>query len=383
MKLKLEYVWIDGSYKLRSKIRIMDVNYDQDIHPTTTSDTMHDYKNFILKQYWEIDGSSTRQATPKKSEILLTPVYVTKSPFKTDFMKSWLVLCNTWEYDEQNQRKPAKNNFRYVAHNVFFESELEQFDALYGYEQQFYLTQNLSYGYGFDDTGATNTDIWSISNFNQTFYSKNNHYCSVDPSYSTASQILEKFVARCAESNLNIQGYHRESGPMQWAYTLGYLNGLTSADQLWLSRFILEKTCEEYGVYVHWKPKPFKGDWDGSACHTTFSTRQMRQVTDSNSGLLFMYKAIEKLEKHHPTFIKYAGQGNIDRLTGDRGTSSFHEFSYGAGNRNASVRIRNQVFAQGYGDFEDRRPGANMDPYMVASMLYAFVCLDQDIDEFM
>lgn len=381
MKLKLEYVWIDGSYKLRSTVRIMEVNYEQDIHPTT----IEGYKNFIMNQDLEIDGSSTGQATPQNSEIILKPVYVTRSPFKTEFMKSWLVLCDAWGYDEKTQQlSPAKNNFRYVAKNVFFESELEHFDARYSYEQQFYLTRDFSYKYDMDENGKWDMNTYySITNFDQTFYPMNNNYCSNNPSYSVCHEILEKFVSRCSEVDLSITGYHTEAGPMQWAYQLGPQNGLSSADQLWLSRYILERTCLEYRVNVLWNPKPFLGQWSTSACHTTFSTRQMRQVTDSNSGLLFMYKAMEKLEKRHPTFIDYSGKNNIKRLNGEGGTSSFDQFSYGAGNRKSSVRISNKVFGEGCGEFEDRRPGSNMDPYMIASMLYAFVCLDQDIDEFM
>ena len=39
-------------------------------------------------------------------------------------------------------------------------------------------------------------------------------------------------------------------------------------------------------------------------------------------------------------------------------------------NRKASVRVGNETFAKKAGYFEDRRPAANMDPYLVTGMIF-------------
>ena len=57
-------------------------------------------------------------------------------------------------------------------------------------------------------------------------------------------------------------------------------------------------------------------------------------------------------------------------MTGEHETADFNKFSYGVGNRKASIRIpyKTEVNKKGY--FEDRRPGSNMDPYLVSAKLF-------------
>jgi glutamine synthetase len=45
-------------------------------------------------------------------------------------------------------------------------------------------------------------------------------------------------------------------------------------------------------------------------------------------------------------------------------------FSWGVANRGASIRVGNDTFKAGKGYMEDRRPAANMDPYVVCSMIF-------------
>ena len=55
-------------------------------------------------------------------------------------------------------------------------------------------------------------------------------------------------------------------------------------------------------------------------------------------------------------------------------TASYREFSYGVSHRGASVRIPWQVAQDKKGYIEDRRPNANMDPYMVTRLIIETVC---------
>ena len=57
-------------------------------------------------------------------------------------------------------------------------------------------------------------------------------------------------------------------------------------------------------------------------------------------------------------------------MTGQHETSDIREFSFGVGNRAASIRIpTSTMHANGKGYIEDRRPASNIDPYLVTSML--------------
>jgi len=53
-----------------------------------------------------------------------------------------------------------------------------------------------------------------------------------------------------------------------------------------------------------------------------------------------------------------------------------HSFSYGVSSRKDSVRIPTQVSKTGRGYYEDRRPAANIDPYITSSALFSITCLD-------
>jgi glutamine synthetase len=45
---------------------------------------------------------------------------------------------------------------------------------------------------------------------------------------------------------------------------VGPCEGISGADQLWISRYILKRVGEQFGVIVSFDPKPIPGDWNGS-----------------------------------------------------------------------------------------------------------------------
>ena len=63
------------------------------------------------------------------------------------------------------------------------------------------------------------------------------------------------------------------------------------------------------------------------------------------------------------------GEDNQLRLTGECETSSINRFTWGVGDRSASIRIPVETQGNKCGYFEDRRPASNMDPYIVARLL--------------
>ena len=97
----------------------------------------------------------------------------------------------------------------------------------------------------------------------------------------------------------------------------------------------------------------------------------MRNKKDKygNGGIVEIQRVIKNMEKHHIEDIEHYGKDNDKRLSGIHETSSYSVFSWGVANRGASVRINNNTDCSGFGYFEDRRPAANMDPYLVTSIL--------------
>ena len=172
----------------------------------------------------------------------------------------------------------------------------------------------------------------------------------------------------CTKAGITISGINAEVSINQWEFQIGPSQGITAADELLVARFLLERIAEKYGNTISYEPKPFM-HINGSGCHVNFSTLIMRTPCDDNTGIMEIYRVINNMEKYHKEDIHYYGDRNESRLSGKHETSSYDKFSSGIGDRGASVRINNNTYEFGYGYFEDRRPAANMDPYVVTSTI--------------
>jgi len=132
-----------------------------------------------------------------------------------------------------------------------------------------------------------------------------------------------------------------------------------------MARYLLQRVGEDFKVDVSFAPKLFK-DWNGSGCHTNYSTKEMR----TTGGKKYIEDMMTRLgEKQREHMLCY-GEGNDERLTGIHETSSMDKFTWGVGNRAASVRIPTSVANNNYiGYIEDRRPASNICPYLVCSLI--------------
>jgi glutamine synthetase len=300
---------------------------------------------------WNFDGSSTGQAPGHDSEVLLKPVCIVPDPFRGH--PNILVLAECLAPD----MTPIPTNTRNAAAKIF--ERAPELKPWYGLEQEYAL---------FHSDKRTPLG-WPKDGFPGP---QGPYYCSVGTGNAYGRLVVEAHYRACLFAGLKISGINAEVMPGQWEFQIGPAEGITAGDHLWLARYLLHRVCEDFGVHVSFDPKPIPGDWNGSGCHTNFSTLPMRQP----GGYAEIIKSIDRLGKHHHRHIEAYGKGNERRLTGRHETASIHNFSYGVANRGASIRIPRSTEAKGYGYFEDRRPASNMDPYVVTSLVFETSCFD-------
>lgn len=334
----LEYIWIDAYNNLRSKTKIMKCD---------------DGLNVENCPYWTFDGSSTGQAESNDSDVILKPCKLYLNPLieKKDNMSGYLVLCETYDKD----RNPHKTNYRWNCRKMTDKIDIK-LDPWFGIEQEYIIY----------DRVTMKPYMWNSNTMVQGPY-----YCGCGGDRALGRQIAEKHVELCLKIGLKICGINAEVTPSQWEFQIGPLSALDISDELWIARYLLNRISEEFGCWINYHPKPMK-DYNGSGCHTNFSTFQMRQ----DNGYDEIIKACQKLSQKHAEHLMEYGEYNDIRLTGHHETSNIHQFSYAEGNRGSSIRIPLHVVNDKKGYLEDRRPGSNMDPYRVTSIILKSVCLD-------
>lgn len=342
----VEYIWMDGvepTQKLRSKTRVFS---------GSTRISLESLPN------WGFDGSSTNQATGDKSDLVLKPVALVpvslpKSPL------NYLVMCEVMNPDGT----PHKSNTRAKLKDAY--EIVKDQEPWIGFEQEYTLMKKgRPLGWP-EDNGHYPAP-------------QGKYYCGVGADEVAGRILVESHLSACLASDLMIYGVNAEVMLGQWEYQIGYRGNekensdpLTISDHLWLSRWLLYKIGEGMGISATLDPKPVRGDWNGAGAHTNFSTKKMRE----EGGLSYIEQAVKSLREQHDDHIDSYGHDLQTRLTGLHETCDINTFKSGVGDRGASVRIPAPVSNKKCGYFEDRRPGANMDPYVVSTKLLETVCM--------
>jgi len=327
-KIQAEYIWVDADGDVRSKCRTVASNK----------------AGLAQLPSWNYDGSSTEQAPGEDSEVIIKPRAIYKDPFRPG--DNILVLTDTYTPGGT----PLPTNARSPAAAVF--EEHQNTAPWFGLEQEYTLF---------------NMDMVTPLGWPAGGYPgpQGPYYCGSGADRSYGRAISEAHYKACLYAGLEISGTNAEVMPGQWEYQIGPCVGIEAGDQMMVSRYILKRVCEDFGVHVTLDPKPISGDWNGAGCHTNFSTEKMRKA----GGIEEIEKAIRKLGTKHQEHIEAYGEGNERRLTGKYETADINTFSYGVANRGCSIRIPRSTEADGCGYLEDRRPSSNCDPYVVTSKI--------------
>jgi len=234
--------------------------------------------------------------------------------------------------------------------------ESEHEDPWFGVEQEYYLLH--------PDVTITKRPLgWPDRGLPTP---QGDYYCSAGSQNAFGRLIAETHMRLCVKAGLSIAGINAEVGPGQWEFQCGIARGIELGDHLWVSRYLLNRIAELHGAEVNIQPKPInvKG-WNGSGCHTNYSTKSTR----GEKGWEAIQEHLKRLDEGHKDHINVYGRDNHLRLTGKYETSSMEKFSFGTGNRAASIRIPVGTEKDKRGYYEDRRPASNMDPYIVSAIM--------------
>ena len=341
MNCKLEYIWLSGESpepNMRSKTKIW--RFDPTKNPSMQIKREMSINGILIPSpeelpLWSFDGSSTQQATGDKSDCVLKPVRVIYDPARLD---AFLVMCEVMDVDGT----PHETNTRHGL------SEDGQY--WFGFEQEYVLNKNgRPLGFPVDGYPRPQGDF----------------YCGVGTKNVDGRDIAEEHLQLCLEAGLNITGINAEVMLGQWEYQLLSESPTKSSDDLWLSRYLLHRVSERYGLTVDLHPKPISGDWNGSGCHINFSSDLLREV----GGQDLLDSICLVMKERHELHIENYGSSNELRLTGKHETQSIKEFSVGFGDRGASIRIPVGFKEHYMGYLEDRRPSANVDPYKATRVI--------------
>jgi glutamine synthetase len=330
---RAEYIWIDGTEptpELRSKTKILADGDDPGI--------------------WGFDGSSTNQATGDNSDVVISPVFTCPDPIRGG--DNILVMCET---QLTADRSPHPTNTR--AHAVAALEKHAAHEPWFGLEQEFtMLDPKTRWPFGFPSHGYPGP--------------QGPYYCGVGAVKIAGRDIIEEHTSMCIEAGLAISGTNAEVMPGQWEFQIGPVDTVAVGDHLWIARYLLYRLGEKYNVEMSLDAKPMQGDWNGAGMHTNFSTKEMRENYDAVVAACEALGELGKLEEH----LEGYGVGIEERLTGEHETQRYDQFSYGVSDRGASIRIPWQVAQDQKGYIEDRRPNANADPYVLATLMTNTVC---------
>ena len=344
MLIKAEYIWFDGTEPtalIRSKSRVVEA----------------EIKHINIADFpgWGFDGSSTNQASGDNSDCVLTPVSFVPNPLEEN---SFLVMCEVFD----KAGNPHQTNTRAVLREIL-ENGASAEDAFFGFEQEYTLFDLNERPLGWPESGEPGP--------------QGPYYCGAGGGRVAGRKLVDAHYDACIKAGLLIYGINAEVMLGQWEFQIGYrgfneaADALKTTDDLGYAKWLLHRLSEDFNISVSFSNKPIKGDWNGAGCHTNFSTASMRNPATGKDAV---DSAIKALEANHAEHIKIYGDGLSDRLTGQHETCDINTFKAGESDRGASIRIPIATAKKGYGYIEDRRPGANSDPYLVAARILSSVC---------
>jgi glutamine synthetase len=322
---RLDYVWLDG-YKPTANIR-------------TKAQVLESFSGKLEDvPEWGFDGSSTRQAEGHDSDCVLKPVRLYNNPLREG---GYIVMCEVYNADDTSHATNTRG---------LLDDDTEEF--WFGFEQEYVLMTTDDRPLGFPAGGYPEP--------------QGPYYCAVGSHNVAGRDIIDEHWDVCLEAGLGITGINAEVMLGQWEFQCFGRGARRACDDLIIARYLLQVIAERQNVIVNLDPRPIAGDWNGSGMHANFSYDYLRDI----GGKEYIEALCAGFAPFHQDHLAVYGAGNDRRLTGEHETASMDDFSFGASDRGASIRIPMFTTKHDWkGYLEDRRPASDGDPYLIADRI--------------
>ena len=242
-----------------------------------------------------------------KKYFTLIPRAVFEDPFRGGQNK--LVVCDTYD----SMGNPTESNTRHLASKIFNNPQCKEQEPWFGLEQEYFLMNAETHKpLGWPKNGVPEA--------------QGKYYCGVGQGKVFGRDIVDKHYEYCLNAGIKISGINAEVAPGQWEFQIGPCFGIDEGDEMWIARYLLIRIAEKHNLNICFESKPIHDNWNGSGCHTNFSTIEMREGTENTSGLDHINIAIKRLSKKHNLHMKLYGKRKNK-------TASFDKFTSGIANR--------------------------------------------------
>ncbi|XP_045157170.1 glutamine synthetase-like [Mercenaria mercenaria] len=300
------------------------------------------YKECPIRHANEYDSEKAEHPAP---ELAMRPVAMCRDPFRLG--KHKIVLCEPIYADQRND--DVAFNTRKKCKEIL--EQVSEHEPWFGIEQEFYIT----------DKNDIPLD-WSMFEPSIDINSE----MTIGDHVGFERQFVDLHLRACIYAGLKMYGSVREMNPSQWEFQVGPLQGIQTADQLILARYILVRLAEIHNVKISFRNIDCARDTNArQTFHLNFSTRKTR----AEGGIKTAYEIIENVSKYpQEAMFKYYDLSNGEEmkwyLDSDFYMPSYHTFKYTIGDKHeSSIRIPTHVANEGKGYIEERRPVSNADPY--------------------
>jgi glutamine synthetase len=360
---------------LKEKTQFIDLKY------TSLTGTMH-HITVPIERYDKVinegvgaDGSSLPgYKAVEKGDMLLLPDLGTMmfDPFFEKKTASF--LCSIYSPDTL---KPFGRDTRYVAQRAvqYLKQELAT-DAFFQPELEFYIFEDTDFG---ENPGSSyyriTTEDQRREAVSYPIMRKRGYH--IGPPADKYFNIRSSLVEALGWFGINTKYHHHEVGSKgQMEIELLFQPLVTSADNVFLAKYIIKCQCQQFGKYVTFMPKPLL-DEPGSGLHMhqylgTMKKSLFYSSTHDNSLSPLCLQYIAGILHHSRALCAFTSPStnSYKRLIPGFEAPTYTDFAVGS--RKTAIRLPKYLKNKKMMEIEYRLPDATSNPYLaMAAILLA------------